>query len=132
MSTMGCAVICAESQLEIIGTSVKPVAASGRMSLFDMLKRYAFSFYEVMIRIEQLRSKARMLGSGSYGQSKVDDSQRDGMVACLKEMRVECENLDLTHTASMIVFAESEVQRKGVEYTFADMLRIDARTTFQL
>jgi hypothetical protein len=99
--------------------------ASGGMSLFDMLKRYAFSFYGVVVRIEELRNWARLLAqSNSYSApTKADKTKREGMIACLKEMRAECENLDLTHTASMISFAESEVQRKGDDYTYADMLK---------
>ncbi len=45
------------------------------------------------------------------------------MIASLKEMRTECGNLDLAHTVSLISFAESEVQRKGDDYTYADMLK---------
>ena len=95
------------------------------MILFDMLKRYTFSFYEVIVRIEQLRNHARLFASmnGYGGPTKADDSKRENMIACLKEMRTECENLDLTHTASLISFAESEVKRKGDAYTYADMLK---------
>jgi hypothetical protein len=36
-------------------------ATSGAVSLLDMLKRFAFSFYEVVTRIEQLRVEAQTL-----------------------------------------------------------------------
>jgi hypothetical protein len=62
--------VCAESQLASISSSL---AASVRMSLFYMLKRYAFSFYEVVIRIEELRRDAKVWAGGEYGRPhKVD------------------------------------------------------------
>src|ERR1700730_12748171 len=90
-----------------------------------MLKRYAFSFYEVIVHIEELRNHARLYGSISAYSSlpRLEGYKRESMIACLKEMRTECENLDLTHTTSLISFAESEVQRKGKDYTYADMLK---------
>jgi hypothetical protein len=92
-----------------------------------MLKRYAFSFYEVLVHLEALRNDARLLGTFdnySYsGPRKVDSTKREDMIACLKEIRTECENLDLTHTPSLISFAESEVQRKGDKYTYTDILK---------
>jgi len=108
--------------------AAKRAATSGTVSLFDMLKRYAFSFYEVVVRIEQLRTEARNLAVFSgYGPpsslTKADKFKRDSLIACLKELRTECENLDLAHTASLILFAESEVQRKGDGYTYVDILK---------
>jgi hypothetical protein len=118
--------VCAESQLTNSDVAVS-LATSGGMSLSDMLKRYAFSFYEVVVRIEDLRSEARAfvsLDSHSYGGPKtMGEFRRPSMIACLKEMRTECEKLDLIHTASLISFSESEVQRKGDDYTYADMLK---------
>jgi len=117
--------VCAESQLTNSDVAMH-LAASGGMSLFDMLKRYAFSFYGVVVRIEELRNWARLLAENSSSYSaptKADKTKREGMIAALKEMRTECENLDLTHTSSLISFAESEVQRKGDDYTYADMLK---------
>jgi hypothetical protein len=90
-----------------------------------MLKRYSFGFYEVVVHIEELRNEAKIFASAnSYvGLRKVDLHKREDMIACLKEMRTECENLDFAHTASLISFAESEVQRKGNDYTYADILK---------
>lgn len=114
--------VCAESQLTSSDLAVYLVA-SGGMSLLDMLKRYAFSFYEVVLHIEELQKDARVFASTSaYSGQKVSTHKREDMIACLKEMRTECEKLDLTHTASMISFSESEVQRKGDDYTYTDGL----------
>lgn len=90
-----------------------------------MLKRYAFSFYEVVVRIEALRNWAGLMATASSysAPTKADRSKREEMVVSLKKMRTECENLDLPHTASLISFAESEVQRKGDDYTYVDMLK---------
>jgi hypothetical protein len=92
------------------------------MRLFDMLKRYAFSFYEVVLHIEELQKEARVFTSASiYSGQKAPTHRREGMIACLKAMRTECEKLDLTHTASLISFGESEVQRKGDDHTYTDI-----------
>ena len=107
-------------------TAAKRAATSGAVSLLDMLKRYAFSFYEVVVRIEQLRAEARKWSSFADRQrapEKTYDFNRNELMACLQELRNECENLDLAHTASLISFAESEVKRKGEDYTYVDMLK---------
>lgn len=89
-----------------------------------MLKRYAFSFYEVVVRIEHFRNHAGLLAPSGYAApSKVDAHMRDQLVACLKDMRTECDGLELIHTASLVAFAESEVARKGDGYTYVDMLK---------
>ena len=90
-----------------------------------MLKRYAFSFYEVVVRIEQLRNESRAFASLSDygGPKKVDKSKRENLIACLTDLRTECQNLDLTHTTSLISFSESELQRKGDDYTYVDMIK---------
>jgi hypothetical protein len=98
----------------------KRVTTSGALSLFDMLKRYAFSFYEAVVGIEELRSEARLLATI---RDKTDRFKRDDLIARLKAMRTECENLDLTHTASLISFAKSEVKRKENAYTYVDILK---------
>lgn len=90
-----------------------------------MLKRYAFSFYEVVVSIENLRNRARLWASssGSYGsRSKVSASEQKEMVAALTKMRTECDDLGLIHTVDMISFIESEANRKGDDYTYVDML----------
>jgi hypothetical protein len=92
-----------------------------------MLKRYGFGFYEVVSRIEQLRTEARshaLLSSyGAPSLNKADYPKRESMIARLQELRNECVTLDLIHTASLISFAESEVQRKGDDYTYVDMVK---------
>lgn len=101
------------------------IVTSGPISLLDMLKRYAFSFYEAIIRAEQLRTEARIWASSTiYAVPKnTEEPAREQMVTRLQEIRTECASLGLTHTASLISFAESEVQRKGNAYTYVDMLK---------
>jgi hypothetical protein len=106
-------VICAESQPANINS---PLAASGGMSLFDMLKRYAFSFYEVIIRIERLRRTA------SVDSGKASTYRLDELSAALVQMRAECVKLDLAHTPDLISHIESEVHRKGNNYNCEDMV----------
>lgn len=88
------------------------------MSLFDMLKRYAFSFYEVVIRIEQLRLEARAM-AGAYTTTKPYADSLDKITATLIEMRAECDKLDLTSTADLISHIELAVKGKG--YSYADI-----------
>src|ERR1700694_3507960 len=114
----------------------KHAAASGPVSLLDMLKRYAFSFYEVISRIEGLRHRAELLGS-----DKLYEHELKALIDTLAEMLTECEKLDLISTTGLITHIQSEVNRKGKKYshhalsnhldtfsfTFADELR---RNTF--
>lgn len=89
-----------------------------------MLRQYAFSFYEVVTRIEQLRPEARSLsGRSAYiGPTKVYAHSLDELTATLIEMRAECDKLDLTSTTDLISHIESEVHLKGKDYNYADML----------
>jgi hypothetical protein len=92
----------------------------GVVSLLDMLKRYAFSFYEVVMRIEQLRLEARSM-SGASSTAKVYEGDLDRTTAALVEMRAECEKLDLTSTADLISHIESTVKGKSRAYTYGDL-----------
>jgi hypothetical protein len=89
-----------------------------------MLKRYAFSFYEVVTRIEELRQAARTWsGSSAYtSPPKVSAHTLSGLTATLDQMRVECNKLDLSSTTDMVAHIESEVHVKGQNYNHADML----------
>jgi len=88
-----------------------------------MLERYAFSFYEVIVRIAQLRSAAKpWLFMSSYSAPLKVSHDIPDLIATLKEMRVECDKLDLTPTTDLISHIESEVQQKGSDYTYVDML----------
>src|SRR5580692_3613179 len=95
------------------GWAARRPISSGAVSLFDMLKRFGFSFYEAAVRLEFYRNQARLLAPSGYAApAKVDHYARASMAAGLHQMRVECEHLDLPPTVSMITFAESEVERK--------------------
>jgi hypothetical protein len=85
-----------------------------------MLKRYAFSFYEVVVRLEKPRNIARMIAS--YG-SQMTKVEREDLSAALRDMRKECETLTLGDTVDQIDFIASEVLRKGNEYSYADALK---------
>ncbi len=67
------------------------------VSLLDMLKRYAFSFYEVVVRLEQPRATARMIAS--YG-SLMNKVEREDLSAALRDMRKEC---GLLHSAIPLI-----------------------------
>jgi hypothetical protein len=85
------------------------------MSLFDMLRRYTFSFYEVVARIERARRNAS-IDSGKANTYKLDELNKT-----LVQLRAECVKLDLVSTPDLISHIESEVLRKGKDYTCEDM-----------
>jgi hypothetical protein len=90
------------------------------VSLLDMLKRYAFGFYEVVVRLEKTRQTARMIAS--YG-SVLSKLEREDLSAALRDMRKECETLTLSNTVDQIDFIASEVLRIGDKYSYADALK---------
>jgi hypothetical protein len=106
---------CAKSQPHIVAGKL-----SGTVTLLDMLKRYAFSFYEVIVRLEKPRNTARLIGSYTSEMKKLE---REDLYASLMDMRKECETLTLGDTVDQIDFIASEVLRKGNEYSYADVLK---------
>jgi hypothetical protein len=96
---------------------------SGVVSLLDMLKRYAFSFYGVMSRIESLRYEASLHATSTYSVSPttVYDHTLARLGPILTEMRTECDKLDLTSTTDLVTHIESEVRLKGKNYTYVDL-----------
>jgi hypothetical protein len=96
---------------------------SGSVTLLDMLKRYAFSFYEVVSRIEYLRHEAKVLGQGSayVTPTTVYEHTVNALKATLAEMRAECEKLDLIPTTDLISHIESEIRLKEKTYNYADL-----------
>ena len=97
------------------------VATHGTVNLFDMLKRYAFGFVEVMGRIEQLRRQSAIWSTGGTSHVKVDASTLEGLPAILAEMRDECAALDLTPTVDLMSHIEADVHSKGKNYTYGDL-----------
>jgi len=81
-----------------------------------MLKRYAFSFYDVVVSIERVRRTAS-IDSGKANTYRLED-----LSAALIQMRAECVKLDLTHTSDLISHIESQVNRKGKDYTCEDIV----------
>jgi hypothetical protein len=103
-----------------VSDDIAKPAASGAEKLFDMLKRYSFSFYEVVSRIEQLRREARIYTGGMYTSAKeVHESTLDGFRAALADMRLECEKLDLISTTDLVAHVDSEVRLEGRTYTWS-------------
>jgi hypothetical protein len=95
---------------------------SGSVSLWDMLQRYAFGFYDVVCRLEAMREVARISESaGSSYSSKVPDSTRGELLESLPKMRKECDALSLDSTSDLVGRLESEVPRKGDKYTYKDL-----------
>jgi hypothetical protein len=80
-----------------------------------MLKRYAFSFYSVVVDIERARRTA------SIDSGKANTYRLEELGAALTRMRAECVKLDLAYTRDLITHVESEVHRKAREYTCGDM-----------
>ena len=89
------------------------------MSLLDMLKRYAFGFYEVACRLESLRSYA---GVYENGTTKIYEHHLEELLNCLPDMRSECDKLALVNTSNLISHLESEVTRKGRDYPYSVLL----------
>jgi hypothetical protein len=88
-----------------------------------MLKRYAFSFYEAVIRIEGLRRDALIWAGSEYSRPrKLDADQLQDLTWTLKLMLAECVMLDLTHTPDLISHIQSHVDLKRENYTCGDML----------
>jgi hypothetical protein len=109
---------------ELAGTGSGALALLASRALrSSMLKRYAFSFYEVMSRIERMRHEAGALSYGSeYGRStKMYEHTVNDLTAILTEIRAECEKLDLISTTGLVTHIESEVHLKGKNYTYVDL-----------
>lgn len=94
------------------------------VSLWDMLQRYAFGFYDVVCQLEALREVARINESaGRYSySSKIPDYMRDQLLESLPKMRTECNALFLDSTSDLLGRVETEVPRKGDKYTYKDLL----------
>src|ERR1039457_6018327 len=108
------------------GQDQLPVCLGGEnshrlVSLWNMLQRYAFGFYEIVCRLEHLYEDAKIRFSSSY-PNKVYVSAREELSQCLAEMRKECGTLALDHTSGLISHAEAQVLRKGEGYTYNELL----------
>src|ERR1017187_2405718 len=86
-----------------------------------MLAQYAFSFYQVVCRLEALREHARVSASPSY-PPKAYAHHIQELLECLPIMRKECDALALVSTSELVGRLESEVPRKRDNYTANDML----------
>lgn len=86
------------------------------VSLWDMLQRYSFSFYEVVCRLERHYTRAQIQFSGSY-PAKIYGPEREELSQALSEMRKECDSLNLDHTVGLVSHIEDEVLRRGEGYT---------------
>src|ERR1700722_12973384 len=91
------------------------------VSLWDMLERYAFGFYEVVCHLENQYQHAKLRYSSSY-PSAIDAPLREALSRSLSEMRKECDALALEHTSGLISHHEAQVLRKGEAYTYGEML----------
>src|SRR4030095_4078483 len=93
-------------------------------SLLDMLKRYAFGFYEVISTLENLRHKASLLTfSSHFAKREVDIIDLAQINKSLIDMHGQCEVLDVVSTADLIAFMQSEIRRKGRDYNYNDLLK---------
>jgi len=87
-----------------------------------MLNRYGFGFYEVVTRIARLRYQAYIRASStSSSRWKADEYTVGEVTASLTAMRAECDKLDLTSTADLVLHIQSEVSRTDKEYSNGDL-----------
>lgn len=87
------------------------------VSLWDVLKQYSFSFFEVTSRLERLRGYTSVYESTSR---PVYEHHRKELLECLPKMRKECGVLSLDSTADLTSHIESEVFQKGEDYKYND------------
>src|ERR1035441_10155724 len=93
------------------------------ISLWDMLERYAFGFYEVIVSIEDLRTCARLCAQDVPSRTVSNDEHvLEKLTASILEMKIECEKFDLTKTAAFCSIMDSEVKHKKELYTYAEMV----------
>jgi hypothetical protein len=92
-------------------------ATSRAVSLFDMLQRYAFSFYEALSRIESLRYYANLM----LKHGPAHEHTREEFVKALAEISIECKKLSMLPTTELVSHIQADVARKGKDYTCAEM-----------
>jgi hypothetical protein len=78
------------------------------LSLFDMLKAYAFGFYKVAIGLQNLRVYAGLCSS----RDTINTSTQAEFERFLTSMKDECRNLELKHTLNMTLGIESKYRSK--------------------
>lgn len=88
------------------------------MSLLDVLERYSFGFYEVVLRAQRLRSEVAAYGS----HESLFSHSRDEFPEFLAQLKSACADLGLTYTGGLASHAESRLAAKGVEYTHLELL----------
>jgi hypothetical protein len=96
------------------------------LSLFDMLKAYAFGFYKVALDLQNLRVHARLSPKGST-VNEIDQGEFEKFLASMKE---ECGNLTLKHTLNMTLGIEAKYRSKATpgmfsyldKYTYSDLV----------
>jgi len=90
--------------------------------LLDMLKKYAFSFYEVISRLQRELYSASLTGSSSY-KSTLYSHQHKEILKLLKDVGAECEILALEHTSDLAAHFESCIREKDEEYSNQELLK---------
>jgi len=76
-----------------------------------MLKAYATGFYKIAIDLERMRVFAGV----SAAKSKINSVTQADFEKVLASMKVECKNLELNHTLSMVLSIESNYRNKVAE-----------------
>ncbi len=93
-------------------------ARRGLVSLLDVLERYSFGFYELILSAQRLRSDVEV-----YGNSELLlEQQRSEFPAFLAKLTAECDVLGLSYTRSLAVHAESRLVAKGKNYSHKELL----------
>lgn len=90
----------------------------GLVTLLDVLSRYAFSFYEVILRAQRLRTQVQ-----SYGDREILFAPlRDEFPEFLAQLKAECDDLGLRYTHGLATHAESRLAEKGEKYSHVELL----------
>lgn len=101
--------------------AAKRVATPGAVSLYDMLKRYAFNFHKALVTIERLRYHAEIHSGGADASESLASYARDEMTDSLAAMMAVCQELDLTSTIEIIEHIQSTMAARGKAYNYGAM-----------
>lgn len=87
-----------------------------------MLKKYAFSFYEVISSLQRQLYSASLTGSSSY-KSSLYRHQFAEILKLLADIRAEADILGLENTSDLARHFESAVQEKDEQYSNQELLK---------
>lgn len=84
----------------------------------DVLERYSFGFYELILRAQQLRSEVN-----SFGNSQLlFKDQRAQFPSLLAQLKMECAAFGLSNTLALATYVEERHVQKGDKYVYTELL----------